>query len=98
MPEFVAELQQKSPTKRRKVGSDEKPIHLGLEENQDLKNPQTSFLKSPRNVPKPNDAQLSPQFSEQPLFMVTKAKSVKFMIEGPANGLTSPGPIFNQIK
>jgi len=35
MPEFVAELQQKSPTKRRKVGSDEKPIHLGLEENQD---------------------------------------------------------------
>ena len=53
----MAELQQKSPTKRRKVGSDEKPIHLGLEENQDLKNPQTSFLKSPRNVPKPNDAQ-----------------------------------------
>ncbi len=35
MPEFVAELQQKSPTKRRKFASDEKPIHLGLEEYQD---------------------------------------------------------------
>jgi len=35
MAEYVAELQQKSPAKRRKYGSDEKHIHLGLEENHD---------------------------------------------------------------